>query len=250
MEKNTIEQQIQEDEYCFPYHYSDLFIDEHRFLNSLEYIGLLKKIKKIVLKLNINELIDIGCGDGRLIFELKSHIDSLYGIDYSEKAIRFAQVFNPDSVFLNNISELTPDRRFDLITNINVLEHIPDDQIKKFLKDIDNILSEKGKLLIAVPSLNLKLSSKHFIHYSIESITECLEEFFEIEELYGQDFHGINYFIFQVLRKIGYLLYQFRYRFSFVDRFLNIVRNFYLKKVSEGTEIHKANVIIIVCRKK
>ena len=59
-------------------------------------------------------LIDVGCGDGRLIYEAIGYkkFSKLVGVDYSDKAISFAKIINNNCKFY----------RIDLTTNISKLK--------------------------------------------------------------------------------------------------------------------------------
>ena len=64
-------QQLQEDEYLFPYHYLDLMKKyEHVFQinNSCRQL-----VCKLLLPYNGQRVLDAGCGDGRMCYELCKH---------------------------------------------------------------------------------------------------------------------------------------------------------------------------------
>ena len=99
MKNLTEEQRDQEDLYSFPYHYLDLKSDEHRLLLRIEGIAKLRLIRDYILKNNFKRILDAGCGDARLFHEIKDFNGELVGVDYSERAIGFAKVFNPHAEF-------------------------------------------------------------------------------------------------------------------------------------------------------
>jgi SAM-dependent methyltransferase len=186
-------QQHQDDEYVFPYHYLPRYTDG-RFshlryadwgLFGLEYISYILFVLKSLETMSFRSLVDIGCGDGRLLNEISlrfPHAD-LLGIDISQRAIYYAMAFNPDVEFLcTDISDPghIPPRLYDVVTLIDTLEHIPHIRIHSFATSLANHLSHQGTLIVTVPTTNIPLSRKHYAHYSLQSLDACLSPHFEI----------------------------------------------------------------------
>jgi SAM-dependent methyltransferase len=70
--------------------------------------------------------LDAGCGSGRTLDEL-AHYASVSGVDLSEKAVAAARARGHDDVRVGALERLPfPARTFDLITCLDVLEHVPD----------------------------------------------------------------------------------------------------------------------------
>jgi 2-polyprenyl-3-methyl-5-hydroxy-6-metoxy-1,4-benzoquinol methylase len=61
-----------------------------------EYLSYLYFTIKRVVELDFMSLLDVGCGDGRLLFELNQTVTGqrLVGIDYSTRAIELAKLNN------------------------------------------------------------------------------------------------------------------------------------------------------------
>ena len=86
--------------------------------------------------------IDVGCGDGGLIFHLsrifsdRSNI-SWSGVDNDPNAISWARLMNGSraTFFAGNISD-SACNLYDSATLIEVAEHIPPDMLPDFIKDI------------------------------------------------------------------------------------------------------------------
>jgi hypothetical protein len=123
---------------------------------ALEYLCYLKHIASIVEFLNPKTLLDVGCGDGRFIEEI-SHLTKAQGCDLDSNATRWAQgaVSTTDAALIK--------RPFEMVTAIEVLEHIPEDEIDKFIYT----LRERAfrYVLICVPTTVYPLSAKHYRHY-------------------------------------------------------------------------------------
>ena len=88
----------------------------------------LKIINQLVNSLNINKVLDIGCGEGFVVRYLISKNKNLKieGIDISEDAIVLARKLCPEAFFLRgDITSLNySDQSFDLVLGIEILEHL------------------------------------------------------------------------------------------------------------------------------
>ena len=99
-------QKIQNDQYNFPYHHiarigNGKFSQVRELRFGYEYIAYLTEILKIIKNYKVENLLDIGCGDGKFLFEANKIFNSekLEGVDYSKKAISFARAFSPEIKF-------------------------------------------------------------------------------------------------------------------------------------------------------
>jgi SAM-dependent methyltransferase len=95
-------QLIQESQYFFPYHYIPILGKRgFRQVISLkwgyEYLSYLYFTIERVTELDFRSLLDVGCGDGRLLFELNQIVTGkrLVGIDYSKRSIELAKLMSP-----------------------------------------------------------------------------------------------------------------------------------------------------------
>ena len=154
----------------------------HRSLPwGLEYLCYMTFIADVVARHRPKSLLDVGCGDGRLLHMLRGRVPSITGMDLSENAIRFARAFNPDcDVRCADIATLK--ERFEWITLIEVLEHIADGDVPRFIGAIAARLQPAGRLLLSVPTTNRPLSGKHYRHYNLSLLAEHLGPAFEIEQ--------------------------------------------------------------------
>jgi 2-polyprenyl-3-methyl-5-hydroxy-6-metoxy-1,4-benzoquinol methylase len=85
------------------------------------------------------DLLDIGCGCGHFLKKAKDREWQVSGIDPSQKSVEFARGMLGDLIKNEIISNYYPDRLFDVITLINVADHLRRpwtdlDRIKGFLK--------------------------------------------------------------------------------------------------------------------
>lgn len=84
--------------------------------------------RRIVDEFKPKSVFDAGCACGHLVAALRDFGVEAYGIDISEYAIKnIREDIRPYCAVASLASELPPSfpGRFDLVTNIEVLEHIP-----------------------------------------------------------------------------------------------------------------------------
>ncbi len=182
-------QDIQDNQYSLPYHYIPQYRDFTQSISwswGINYISAIEFILDEINKIDFKSITDIGCGDGRLTKEISKKFENkeVVGIDYSEKAIAIAKTLNPDINFINtDITENDIPKKFDIITLIEVFEHIPINNCEKFVTSISKLTNENGHLLLTVPHKNKLLNEKHFQHFNLNLLKKYFEKDFEIAEV-------------------------------------------------------------------
>lgn len=214
-EKSKFE--LQDAQYEFPYHYIPHFDEQgygsrSRILHwGFDYLLYMKHAVEQVSAYTPESLLDIGCGDGRLVGMLDGVVPKCVGVDLSERAIAFAKAFHPHIDF-RCVDASTLDQSFDVVTAIQVLEHIPDDQTGGFFQAIRDRLQPHGKAIIMVPTVNLPLNPKHYRHYTAELLQAELEQAkanLEVEQIeYLLDLNWL-YSVHKRLNRRWWWLYEF-----------------------------------------
>ncbi len=168
---------MQEAEYIFPYHHIPYFERDGapqvtRDLQwGLEYLVYMKHVVDLVLAEQPSSVLDVGCGDGRLLKMLPEAIEKKVGCDLSEVAINMSRAFGPLIDFqCSPVSEIRD--QFDVVTAIEVLEHVPDEEIFGFLQACISRVRLGGRFIITVPSTAMKLNAKHYRHYTKALLAE------------------------------------------------------------------------------
>lgn len=165
--------EIQEAQYEFPYHHIPNLGNDgsvslsRRMAWGLEYLCYQNHVVDVVTKMKPNSVLEVGCGDGRFLGTLPSSIPIRIGVDLSERAISFAKAFHPHCTF-HAADVATLDNKFDVITAIEVLEHIPDGMVPNFLNVVAQKMKDDGYFIITVPTVVLPLNPKHFRHYTVD----------------------------------------------------------------------------------
>jgi len=117
----------------------------------------------VVLKMMRNErdkrILDIGCGDGDLLFKLKDNFDELYGVDIAKNRILRAnkrakkrkEKYIFKQVDVDKLGLPFKNNYFDAITCVALLEHVFDPYF--VVAEIARTLRPKGMLILLVPNI-------------------------------------------------------------------------------------------------
>lgn len=188
MTQSTVnnKQQIQEAQYLYPYHYiptldGGVFSQVQYWSWGFRYLGGMEVVVDQLKKLSFDSLIDIGCGDSRLLREVAKRYPNakLLGVDSSKRAIQLAKAMNPELNYKAiNIIETPPKAKFDVATLVEVLEHIEPDKVEPFLENTVGVLNGEGWLILTVPHTNKGLNEKHYQHFNSKTLQKLLKPYF------------------------------------------------------------------------
>jgi SAM-dependent methyltransferase len=121
----------------------DLNNKENEKLKLNEFKFIIKNIE------NCKDVFDIGASDGGMLKLFKDKNYNVYGNEPNSYACEVAR--KKYDIHIYNSTSI-PNRKYDLFTCSNVLEHIYD--INKFIIDVKSKLNDNGYLYIEVPDLN------------------------------------------------------------------------------------------------
>jgi SAM-dependent methyltransferase len=95
-------------------------------------------------------LLDAGCGTGLMLQELAS-LGQAEGVDISEEALAFCRQRGLENVSHADVGNLPhPDSSFDVITALDVLEHMEDDVAT--VREFRRVLRPGGRLVLFCPA--------------------------------------------------------------------------------------------------
>lgn len=187
------EQELQEDQYEFPYHYIPR-LDKRGFAQvrvlawGYEYLSYLSFVLDRLGEVPFEAMLDVGCGDGRFVHEAVRRFPDrrFVGVDYSARAIAQAQAMTPNARF--HAGDVTDPgflpERFQVATLIEVLEHIPPNAMPAFLRGVHARLAPGATLIATVPSAVVPVNRKHYQHFTGELLGRTLQPYFTVEALH------------------------------------------------------------------
>lgn len=123
------------------------------------------EIRNLVAEIKDNDkVLDVGCGNGRLLEALKGKKVSYLGVDNSVELIKIARQNYPNYKFIVgdilSLREITKDS-FDYIFCVAVLPHIPSKKLQiQALEELRNRLNLGGRIILSVWNLWSRAASK------------------------------------------------------------------------------------------
>lgn len=140
------------------------------------------------------KILDIGCWTGQFVQLALKSTNRVYGIDPGIDAIAFAKKKYPKATFKVGVAQQLPFNKnsFDVVTYLEVIEHLPKEFEDVSIKEIHRVLRKKGTLILSTPSnhlVSIMLDPAFFLighrHYSERYVTSLLEnQGFAIKKVY------------------------------------------------------------------
>ena len=139
---------------------------------------LVDYVAQALKQTSFGALIDIGSGNGEALsnFSIVLPGFSLYGTELSDRNLeRLRSIRNFVTLYTGSLSEI--EHRFDVVTMVHVLEHIP--KPADFLREALALLAPNGKLLIEVPDADSSpfdfLIADHRSHFTRAHLAYLVE---------------------------------------------------------------------------
>jgi 2-polyprenyl-3-methyl-5-hydroxy-6-metoxy-1,4-benzoquinol methylase len=161
-------------------------------------------------------ILDVACGYGRLLrFFLKQGYTNLTGIDISPEQVENAKKIHPNVILGNALEYLQKNPgKFDLITGLDIIEHLYKDEAIRFLELAHLALKSNGRLIIQTPNADTPFGLihryndlTHEICFNVNSLSKLMKicGFKNIEQReQGPVSHGVlsffRYILWQCIR--------------------------------------------------
>ena len=131
---------LQERQYATPYHWRQRPNDEREY--QLRTAVVLELAGLSAAAHSAAKLLDVGCGDGRFTAAAAQHARAT-GVDVSHRALMFGRTLVPNARFVRSGGERLPfaSNSFDVVTILDVIEHIPDDYEAHVIGESYRVLS-------------------------------------------------------------------------------------------------------------
>ncbi|HXQ22403.1 MAG TPA: class I SAM-dependent methyltransferase [Candidatus Acidoferrales bacterium] len=172
-----------------------------------KYEIIMDLIGRAVPPRNDLAVLDAGCGPGNMLDRLSSR-GTVTGSDLSSPALRFCRSRGYTRVTLSRLDTLAlKAQSFDLVTAIDVLEHIPDDAAG--LREIHRVLRPGGTVVITVPAFQVLWGDHddiygHYRRYRVSQMAALMAACgFEVIKLsYFQPLYFVPLLLFRRWKKL------------------------------------------------
>lgn len=203
------------------------------------------------------DVLEIGFGDGYGADFLARYAKSVKAVDVLERNVELAsnKYKKPNLEFRKSFGAYLDfsNDMFDAVVSFQVIEHIPEDDIQGYLKNIKRVLKKGGRAFIS--TLNLDKNKKpgrpydknpfHFKEFNIRDLDSAINKAFDDYEIHGL-FYTPRLRFFERLKKLGI--------FRFFPKPLNIVDKFYERITIKDFMWKKENLrssidFMVICKK-
>lgn len=161
----------------------DLYSKVEPYLDFEDEVYFLhKEFMRFIMENEIDDIIDIGCGQGYFLENLKINGKKSYGIDLSQKQIKVCEEkgLNAQAKPLSKVTE-----KFSCATAIfDVLNYISPKDLETFLKEVSQVLSDEAYFIFDVNSyFGFDEVAQGTISMDLDDKFICIDANFEDEKL-------------------------------------------------------------------
>ena len=167
MRRPSLQAWLQERQYATPYHWRQRGNDRIEYQLRTKVVFELAELTSAPFDLR-PRLLDVGCGDARFTADAARRADAV-GVDVSHRALGYARRFAADARFVACGAEALslPSNAFDVVTLLDVIEHIHDDDEARVVAEARRVLRPGGRLVISTNTDRSARELKHFRHYPV-----------------------------------------------------------------------------------
>lgn len=124
---------------------------------KLKFNEARKRVERVLPYVDKNtRLLDIGCGNGRFLDELRKHVGTVEGLEITAEHVESCNK-KGIKVWDCFLEDFHPEKPFDAVVLHATLEHIA--KVKDFIIDLKRVIHDKSYVFIEVPSLRDPLAN-------------------------------------------------------------------------------------------
>ncbi len=168
----------------------DLKEHKNNFFNFLNHAEHINAYNLIAPHCKDKKVLDIGCflGYGERI--LSHYVKELIAIDSNDKAIEFAhkRITSPKVRFQKADARQLPfpDKIFEIVIALQLIEHLPLEDVNNFLCEVKRVLKEGSTLFLVTPNRKFRLlpfqrpfNKDHYQEFTAKRLFKTLSACFE-----------------------------------------------------------------------
>lgn len=159
-----------------PLGFYDKIANKRRGMRSFWHHLKFQRVKDYIDTTNSTSIIDYGCFCGTFLGMIdNSMLKEQFGLDILQDQIDYAEkVYAKDYrkfMLVDDFKHKYKDKKVDLITIIEVIEHLEIFQIKEILQFANERLNSGGKLILTTPNYNSTWPLLEFILNKVSDVT-------------------------------------------------------------------------------
>lgn len=178
-------QNVPDQDHIFPFYQSEDYISHTNTSKGL-INGLYQKVRTITMKqkaslvkrytnIDSGNLLDIGCGTGNFLQAMKQGGWSVTGLEPDAGAREVAHKMHGLETLPSHEIFNLKNNHFNAITMWHVLEHVH--ELHPYIDQIKNLLTQNGKLFIAVPNYTSKDAQMYQEYWAAYDVPRHLYHF-------------------------------------------------------------------------
>jgi SAM-dependent methyltransferase len=163
---------LQERQYDAPYHWRQRPNDEREYQLRTDVVLALTALSDADGGPNgrrdVPRVLDVGCGDARFTADAARRARTI-GVDVSRRALGHARTLARGARFVACGAASLPFRSssFDVVTLLDVIEHVPDADEWRVIAEARRVLRRGGQLVISTNTDRSARELKHYRHYPL-----------------------------------------------------------------------------------
>ncbi|MBW2045273.1 MAG: class I SAM-dependent methyltransferase [Deltaproteobacteria bacterium] len=187
----------------------------------------------LTLKLKNKVILDIGCGRGEVIaYCARKGIKRVVGIDFSQDAIDIALESNRGNPKIELIQMEAKDIEFrnifDIVFLLDVIEHIPNEEMQLVYPKIYTALKDSGMLILETPFFKSSEDKDDSDFISVTKGMHCNKQTKEklFNDLIKHKFHKYTLYIWSKSHKFSFSIFLYiltQKLFHFINNFPNFI---------------------------
>jgi SAM-dependent methyltransferase len=153
--------------------------------------------------INGKNMLEIGCGDGYGAYYLSRFAKAIIAVDYDMPVILKARdKYRADNlrfICMDATGLAFKDALFDAACSFQVVEHIPEEKLKKYLSEIKRVLKAGRRFYLT--TLNLSSAMKSPLTYQKNPAHCCEFRLLELKEVLSRIFRNVEVYGSHLTRK-------------------------------------------------